>query len=275
MRVDAHQHFWQYQPVKHQWISNEMQVLQRDFGPDALLPQLQKAGIEGSIAVQADETTAETDYLLTLADQHDFIKAVVGWTDLKSPDAEQRIVHHKQSPKLAGFRSIMQGAPDHAYLAHALFVQNLQLLSKYNLSFDLLVYHHQMGSLLKCIEKLPDNRLMLDHIGKPDIKNGQIKEWKKNMKTLAEHPGLYCKLSGMITEADHNSWTHEALLPYLETAAECFGTDRICFGSDWPVCLLAGSYAQVVEVADRFAQQVSLQEREKLFGLNALKFYTP
>lgn len=273
MKVDAHQHFWKYNPLKHQWITEEMGVLRKDFGPAELVPLLQQAGIDGSIAVQADETEDETSFLLDLSSQHDFIKSVVGWTDLKRPDAEETIIQHAHSPKLAGFRSIMQGAEDQAYLSHSLFTKNVRLLSQYDLSYDLLVYHKQLDALIRFVDKLPDNRLILDHLGKPDIKNSQIKAWKKNMKTLSEHPKLYCKFSGMITEADHHQWRYEDLQPYLEIAAEYFGLERICFGSDWPVCLLAGSFHQVVGVAEKFAQQLSQVQREQLFGLNALTFY--
>ncbi len=273
MRVDAHQHFWSYDPLKHQWISDGMDVLKKDFVPKDLFAHLQANGIDGTVAVQADETEAETGYLLELAAKHDFIKSVVGWTDLRTEDAEENIIRHKQSSKLAGFRCIMQGAEDTDYLKNNVFTENIKLLHRYDLSYDLLVYQNQMESLVRFVDKLPDNRLILDHIGKPDIKNKEIKLWKQHLKELAAHPGVYCKLSGMITEADHSSWTYEELIPYLETAAEYFGVDRICFGSDWPVCLLAGTYDTVVGVMNRFAGQLSPQEREKLFGLNTLNFY--
>ena len=216
MRIDAHQHFWSYDPIKHKWISDGMQVLKKDFGPEDLLPLLQENGIDGTVAVQADETEEETRYLLELAAKNDFIKSVVGWTDLRSANAEENIIRHKQSPKLAGFRCIMQGVEDTAYLTNTLFMENLRLLSRHDLSYDLLVYQNQMESLVRFVDKLPDNRLMLDHIGKPDIKNNSIRQWKQHLKILAAHPGVYCKLSGMITEADHSSWTYEELMPYIE-----------------------------------------------------------
>lgn len=273
MRIDAHQHFWSYDPLRHQWISDGMEVLKKDFGPEDLFPHLQENEIDGTVAVQADETEAETVYLLELAEKNDFIKSVVGWTDLRSANAEENIIRHKQSTKLAGFRAIIQGAEDPIYLKNKVFTENIKLLHRYDLSYDLLVYHNQMESLVRFVDKLPDNRLILDHIGKPDIKNKEIRLWKQHIKALAAHPGVYCKLSGIITEANHSSWTYEELIPYLETAAEYFGLDRICFGSDWPVCLLAGTYDTVVGVMNRFAGQLSPQEREKLFGLNTLKFY--
>jgi L-fuconolactonase len=273
MRIDAHQHFWQYDPDRHRWINDEMSAIRRDFFPGDLATILKTLQIDGTIAVQADETVVETTFLLDLAAKNDFIKAVVGWTDLHSLELEKTLYNFKGIEKLAGFRCVMQGAPDEKYLRNVLFANNLKKLAEHGYTYDLLVYHNQLPALISMTEKLPDNQLILDHIGKPDIRNNQFQTWKEQIKILAKHPGIYCKLSGMVTEADYSKWTYDDLLPYLETSAEYFGIDRICFGSDWPVCLVAGSYNKVYEVIEKFVHQLSKSDQEKIFGLNTLQFY--
>ena len=273
MRIDAHQHFWNYEPLKHAWIDDSMSRIKRDFSPGDLAPILHELEIDGTIAVQADETIEETNFLLSLAQKNVFIKGVVGWVDFKSNDIHDVLNTLKSNKKLAGFRCIMQGKPDEVYLSNISFIQKIKSLHELDYSYDLLVYHDQLKSLLKFVEKLPDNRLILDHIGKPDIKNANIKGWREHIRILSQHPGLFCKLSGMITEASYQNWTYEQLMPYMETVAEHFGTDRICFGSDWPVCLVAGSYKQVHDVVERFSSQLNPEEKRKLFGLNAMTFY--
>ena len=273
MRIDAHQHFWQYDPDRHRWINDEMSAIRRDFFPGDLATILKTLQIDGTIAVQADETVVETTFLLDLAAKNDFIKAVVGWTDLHSLELEKTLYNFKGIEKLAGFRCVMQGAPDEKYLRNDLFANNLKKLAEHGYTYDLLVYHNQLPALISMTEKLPDNQLILDHIGKPDIRNNQFQTWKEQIKILAKHPGIYCKLSGMVTEADYSKWTYDDLLPYLETSAEYFGIDRICFGSDWPVCLVAGSYNKVYEVIEKFVHQLSKSDQEKIFGLNTLQFY--
>jgi L-fuconolactonase len=273
MRIDAHQHFWKYNPIKHSWISDEMSAIRKDFGPVELYQVLQETQLDGSIAVQVDETTDETSYLFDLAAENKFIKAVVGWVDLRSEGIEERLQVFQNQSKLAGFRAIMQGQEDDAYLSNPVFLKNIKLLAKYDYTYDLLIFHNQLPSLIRFTDKLPDNKLILDHIAKPDIKNRNIKAWKENIKILAAHPNIYCKLSGIITEADIKRWTYDDIIPYIETVAEYFGVDRICFGSDWPVCLVAGTYHQVYDTIDKFSAQLNKQDREKLFGDNTAKFY--
>jgi L-fuconolactonase len=273
MRIDAHQHFWQYDPDRHRWINDEMSAIRRDFFPGDLATILKTLQIDGTIAVQADETVVETTFLLDLAAKNDFIKAVVGWTDLHSLELEKTLYNFKGIEKLAGFRCVMQGAPDEKYLRNDLFANNLKKLAEHGYTYDLLVYHNQLPALISMTEKLPDNQLILDHVGKPDIRNNQFQTWKEQIKILAKHPGIYCKLSVMVTEANYSKWTYDDLLPYLETSAEYFGIDRICFGSDWPVCLVAGSYNKVYEVIEKFVHQLSKSDQEKIFGLNTLQFY--
>ena len=273
MRIDAHQHFWNHDPIKHFWINDDMKVIKRDFSPGELAPLLKESKFDGTIAVQADETMAETTFLLDLARKNDYIKAVVGWVDLRKEAVEDDLLMLKSQQKLAGFRCIMQGTEDEAFLKNRLFIQNVSRLTQFDFTYDLLVFHNQMESLVRFTDKLQDNRLILDHIGKPDIKKKQIKQWKEQLRILSANPNIYCKLSGMLTEADHQRWTYDDIMPYMETAAEYFGVDRLCFGSDWPVCLLAGSFKQVHDVVDRFVEQLNTTEREKIFGTNTAAFY--
>jgi len=273
MRIDAHQHFWNHDPIKHFWINDDMKVIKRDFSPGDLAPLLKESKFDGTIAVQADETMAETTFLLDLARKNDYIKAVVGWVDLRKEAVEEDLLMLKSQQKLAGFRCIMQGTEDEAYLKNSVFLKNVSRLTQFDFTYDLLVFHNQMESLVRFTDKLQDNRLILDHIGKPDIKNKQIKQWKEQLRILSFNPNIYCKLSGMLTEADHQRWTYDDIMPYMETAAEYFGVDRLCFGSDWPVCLLAGSFKQVHDVVDRFVEQLNTTEREKIFGTNTAAFY--
>lgn len=273
MRIDAHQHFWRYHHHSHGWINDEMAVIRKDFLPEDLLPLLKANQIDGCIAVQADESKEENEMLLSLAGQYSFIKGVVGWADLLSPNFNEEISSYLNSEKLVGFRCIMQGKEDEMYLKNETFIQHVALLAKLNYTYDLLVYHHQLPSLIKFVDRLPDNKLILDHIGKPNIRQKDFRSWKENISQIAQHPHIYCKLSGMITEADYTQWRYEDIVPYMDAVGEAFGTDRICFGSDWPVCLVAGSYKRMIQVAEKWASQLSVIEQENIFGKNTIKFY--
>ena len=273
MRIDAHQHFWTYDPLRHGWIDEGMKAIRRDFLPIDLEPELKKAGIDGTVAVQADETDAETDFLLGLAEENAFILSVVGWVDLKVPDTETRLQALKAHRKLSGFRSILQGRSDEEYLSNRSFLHGVGLLRRYGYRYDLLVYHDQMASLLRFTDRFPDQPFMLDHLGKPPIAEGGMRRWRDEVRILARHPHTFCKLSGLVTEARRDRWTYNDLAPYMETVAEFFGTDRLCFGSDWPVCLTAADYATVTETVRRFLSQVDEADRERVMGLNAKQFY--
>ncbi len=273
MRIDAHQHFWEYDPKRHGWINDGMHAIRKDFSPNDLHNVMTQNGVSGCIAVQVDETEEETNYLINLASENNFIKGVVGWIDLKSTSAEEHMQFWKSHTVCKGFRCIMQGAPSELYLSNKNFREGVKKLSSYGYTYDLLVYHDQIPELISFTDQLPDNKMILDHLGKPDIKNKEIKKWKEQIRILAQHPGIYCKFSGLITEADHKKWKTDHLLPYLEIAAEYFGTDRICFGTDWPVCLLAGSYTNVIEVIETFANQLNTADKNKLFAENTMKFY--
>jgi L-fuconolactonase len=273
MKLDAHQHFWKFDPQRDQWITDEMKVIRKDFLPEDLKPELEKNDIQGCIAVQADESDAETQFLLDLAAQHEFIKGVVGWVDLKDQTLLEKLNRYRPQQKLRGFRAITQGKEDDAYFNHPQFLNGVRSLAPSGYTYDLLIYQDQFPAAIRLTEKCPDQRFMLDHLGKPLILAREIKKWKENIRILAQNPKVYCKLSGLVTEADWKAWRYEDLAPYLEIAGEYFGTERICFGSDWPVCLLAASYTQVSGILHRFLEQVSPKEREWVWGDNAARFY--
>jgi L-fuconolactonase len=273
LRIDSHQHFWKFDPVRDSWINDDMEIIRRDFLPNDLSVEISKAGIDGTIAVQADESETETHFLLELAAENDFIKGVVGWVDLKHELVDLQLHEWKKYPKLKGFRSIIQGRPDDFYFKNKAFQQGMRYLTRHQFTYDLLIYHDQLPAAIQFMEKFPDQAFILDHLGKPGIKAGEIKKWKENIRIMAQHPRTFCKLSGLATEADWKKWRYEDLSPYLEIAGEYFGVDRLCFGSDWPVCLLAGSYGKVTEIITRFLQQVEPADRDKIWGANAANFY--
>lgn len=273
MRIDSHQHFWKFDPVRDSWINDDMEKLRRDFLPKDLSVEISKANIEGTIAVQADESETETLFLLELAAENEFIKGVVGWVDLKNELVDLQLHEWKKYPKLKGFRSIIQGRPDDFYFKNKAFQQGMRYLTSHQFTYDLLVYHDQLPAAIQFMEKFPDQAFILDHLGKPAIKAGEIKKWKENIRIMAQHPRTFCKLSGLATEADWKKWRYEDLSPYLEIAGEYFGVERLCFGSDWPVCLVAGKYDEISGILARFLEQVDPNDREKIWGSNAANFY--
>jgi L-fuconolactonase len=273
LRIDAHQHFWKFDPVRDSWITDDMQVIQRDFLPDDLFKEINTQKIEGTIAVQAAESETETRFLLELAEENEFIKGVVGWIDLKHEMIDIQLQEWKKFSKLKGFRNITQGKPDDQYFKNKDFQKGIRQLTANQFTYDVLVYHDQLPAAIQFTERFPDQAFILDHLGKPAITAGEIKKWKENIRVLSQHPRTFCKLSGLITEADWKKWRYEDLSPYLEIVGEYFGVDRICFGSDWPVCLLAGSYGEVTGILTRFLQQVNQSDHEKVWGTNAANFY--
>ncbi|MEM0991616.1 MAG: amidohydrolase family protein [Bacteroidota bacterium] len=273
MQIDAHQHFWSYDPQKHAWIDDSMAKLKRDFLPDDLWQIYQANGIDGCVAVQADQSEAETDFLLQLAAQHDFIKGVVGWVDLRADTVEERLAHYAQFPKLKGFRHVVQDEPDPNFMLRTDFQRGISLLQPYQFTYDILIFPTQLEAAIKTVRQFPAQQFVLDHIAKPYIKKGEIEVWRDHIQELANHPNVYCKISGMVTEADWNKWTYEDFVPYLDVVFHAFGTARILFGSDWPVCLLGGSYQTVKSIVDQYVSQYNDDVQASIFGANAAKFY--
>ncbi len=282
MRIDAHQHFWRYQPARDAWIGDNMPVLKRDYLPADLLPELGANGIDGTIAVQADQSEAETLFLLEQAGRNPFIAGVVGWVDLCAADAGERLQYFSRFSKLRGFRHVAQSEPDDRFLVRDDFVRGVGMLGELDWTYDILIYARQLPAAVELVEKLPDQAFVLDHIGKPNItkldgKSLEFDRWAVGIRALARNPRVYCKLSGLVTEADWRGWRADDFKPYLDIVFDAFGVDRLMFGSDWPVCLLAGTYAQVKGLIEDYACGFANSEREKvfgdIFGNNAARFY--
>jgi len=273
MKIDAHQHFWNYDPVRDGWITEEMKVIQKDFLPNHLEPQLKQSGIDGCIAVQASQSEDETLFLLDLADKNDFIKGVVGWIDFKSGDIQSRLGKFARYKKLKGFRHVVQSEPDDEFLLGAEFCRGISLLENYRLSYDLLIKPHQLKTAIRFVEKFPNQLFVIDHLAKPFIKDKIIGDWKKEIQLIGQFENVSCKISGMVTEADWTNWKTIDFRPYIDQVIGSFGTDRVMFGSDWPVCLLAASYEQVCEVVEKNTSHLSLKEKKSLWGMNAHNFY--
>lgn len=272
MRIDAHQHFWRFDPVRDAWITDEMKVLRRDFLPGELEGALQAAGMHGCVAVQAVTSEVETLFLLELAERHDFVKGVVGWVDLCADDVAERLERYSASPMLRGMRHIVQAEADD-YLERNDVTRGIAAVGAAGLTFDILVYARQLPAALSLVDRLPEQPLVVDHLAKPGIREGIREPWATHMRALAEHPNVCCKLSGMVTEADWSGWRPEDLTPYLDVVFEAFGPRRLMFGSDWPVCLLAAEYPEVLEVVASYASSLTPEEQRALFGGTAIRFY--
>lgn len=272
MIIDAHQHFWKYAPETHAWISDEMEVLKKDFLPDHFLEIIDQQKVTGTVAVQAEQSEQETNFLMSLATQFPFIKGVVGWIDLRDKELESKLEFYGKNKLLKGFRHIVQSEPK-GFLTDQKFVAGVNKLARYGFTYDLLVYHHQLGEALDFAGKTPNVHIVLDHIAKPSIKTGQKTHWELNLAALATFENVSCKLSGMVTEASWKDWTYEQLEPFIDEVFEAFGTGRIMYGSDWPVCLLAGDYSDQFSVVKKYMSRLSESEKQKVLGENAKRFY--
>lgn len=270
--IDTHIHFWNYHPIRDDWITDDMKMLQKNFLPQDIAPLLQKKNVDGAIAVQADQSEAETQFLVQLAQNHTFIKGVVGWVDLRNENIEDRLEYFSQFPIIKGWRHIIQAEPDDFFLDEN-FSRGIQLLKEYHYTYDILIYPKQLKSAITFVEKFPEQKFVIDHCAKPNIKNKEMVEWKVSMQTMALHPHAYCKLSGLLTEADWNQWSADDLFPYLDVLFESFGPDRLMYGSDWPVMLLSGQYAQWKSLLEKYLESYAPEEKENIFGNNAARFY--
>lgn len=273
MIIDAHQHFWQFDPVRDAWITEDMQTIRKDFLPADLEPVLKNNGVDGCVAVQADQSETETDFLLRLAGENAFIKGVVGWVDLRAGDVKSRLEHYAQFPLLKGFRHIVQGEPDKNFLLRDDFGRGIKALAEYDFTYDILVYPHQLPAVAEFVKKFSGHPLVIDHLAKPDFETGELKGWEQHIRNIARYKNVYCKLSGMVTEADMQNWKQEDFIPFLEVALEAFGPDRLMFGSDWPVCLLAAEYEEVAGIVRQFVSKLSQAEQTQIMGGNAVEFY--
>ena len=274
LRIDAHQHFWKFDPIRDGWIGPDMAVIQKDFMPADLEPILQSTGFDGCVLIQVDPSEDENDFQLDNANRHDFIKGVVGWVNLQHPQVEDQLVKYSRHPKLKGFRHILQGERDRALMLKPAFKNGIGLLRKFGFTYDILIFPDQLGYTREFVAAFPDQLFVVDHMAKPHIKDRMITdEWKDAIRAVAAHKNVYCKISGMVTEADWKNWKPEHFKPYLDTVVEAFGTDRVLFGSDWPVCLVAASYQQTLQIVSDYFSSFSKDEQAAFFGGNAIKFY--
>jgi L-fuconolactonase len=273
MRIDAHQHFWYFDPVRDNWIGDDMRILQKDFLPAQLEPLLQQHGFDGCIAVQADQSEKETSFLLQLADQNDFIKGVVGWVDLQAENLQARLEHYAQAKKLKGFRHIVQAEKDEGFMLRPSFIRGIGLLHQYNFTYDILIYPKHLKYAAALVAKFPHQKFIVDHLAKPLIKKREIESWKRDLKHLAQHENVYCKVSGLVTEGDWHNWKEDDFTAYLEVATEAFGTQRLLYGSDWPVCLVTATYEQQLSIVQKHFETFSVAEQAMIFGANAQRFY--
>jgi L-fuconolactonase len=273
LKIDAHQHFWNYDPVRDNWITNEMSVIRKDFLPEDLQPILEENGFDGCIVVQVDQSEKETHFLLELANKKDCIKGVVGWVDLQSENIEERLAYFKAFEKLKGFRHILQGEKDRAYMLKPGFTRGINALKQFNYTYDILIFPDQLQHTKKFVESFPDQKFVIDHLAKPYIKDKKIAGWKEDIQQVAQYKNVYCKISGMVTEAGWQSWEEKDFIPYMDVVVNAFGSDRIMYGSDWPVCLLAAGYNEVVSIVKNYFSSFTQNEQDNFFGQNAIKFY--
>lgn len=271
MHIDAHQHFWSYNAADYPWIGAGT-PLQRDWLPADLEQMARPVGIAGCVAVQARQTVEESRWLLHLADQSSFIKGVVGWVDLRAESVENELAELSRHPRFVGVRHVVQ-AETSDFMLRPEFLRGLAKLKRFNLAYDLLLFPKHLPSAVKVAAQFPEQRFVLDHIAKPLVRAGMMQPWRDDLRELAKHPNVSCKVSGLITEGRLPGWKPEDFRPYLDVVCEAFGEDRLMFGSDWPVCLLGGSYGQVHALAVEYFRPFPVPVQDKVFGLNAAKFY--
>jgi L-fucono-1,5-lactonase len=272
-RIDAHQHFWRYEAADYGWIDEPMAALRRDFLPADLEPLLASAGFDATIAVQTCHTLDETAWLLDLADRHPFIAGVVGWVDLQSPEVRSQLDRFAGRRKLRGVRHVVQAEPDPRFLMRPDFERGIAMLQELGLSYDILVYPRHLVVAAEFARVFAGHPLVLDHLGKPDIRSGGIRPWARDLRRLAECSNVSAKLSGLVTEADWKAWTPAQIEQCLDVAFDCFGPERLMIGSDWPVCTVAGDYGRVMRVVTGYLDRRPQAERDAVLGGNAARFY--
>lgn len=272
MQVDTHVHFWKYDQRQDGWIGSDMKILQQDYLPQSLSPTLKRNGIDECIAVQVRQSELETHFLVELAKTNDIIKGVVGWIDLQNENIHERLAYFSQYPIIKGWRHIVQAEPDD-FLLQKNFQRGIRALQQYGYTYDVLIYQRQLKAALEFVSKFPDQKFVIDHCAKPDIANKKMDDWRSLIKEIAKHPGVCCKLSGLFTEANWKQWSPAEFYPYLDIVFEAFGTDRLLYGSDWPVILLSGIYVQWKSLLEKYMENFDAEDKEKVFGQNAVKFY--
>ncbi|MEP6466747.1 MAG: amidohydrolase family protein [Parafilimonas sp.] len=271
--IDSHQHFWKYNNKDFDWITDEMSVIRKDFLPDDLHSILEKDNITGCVSVHVNQTEEENIFFLNYAEKFHFIKGIIGWVDMMADDIEDKLSHWQQYKKLKGFRHILQGEKDRSLMLKHFFKKGISLLNKFNFTYDILIYPDQLKYVLELAHLFPYQKFVIDHLAKPNIKAGEIHQWKKDLEAFKSCQNVYCKISGMVTEADWKDHSLQTFQPYLDVATNTFGTKRLMFGSDWPVCLAAASYKDVLQIVQDYFHSFSLDEQENIFSSNAINFY--
>ena len=273
MRIDSHQHFWLYDSVKDAWITDEMAKIQRNFLPNDISGTLKGLGFDGVVAVQADQSHRETEFLVELSQVYALIKGVVGWVDLRSERIDDYLTDFSKFKVIKGFRHIVEGEDDPEFLVRDEFLRGIESLTKFNYTYDLLIRPRHYSSTLKCVEANPNQAFVLDHIAKPPIKSQEFDEWAEFIVALSSFSNVHCKISGLATEADWKHWKLDHFAEYLDHVIASFGKGRIMFGSDWPVCLLAGDYEDSLQIVEHRLDKFTEEELKGFWGDNAVKFY--
>ena len=273
LRVDAHQHYWRYTPAEYGWIDDDLAALRRDFTPDDVAGEMERAGFQAAVAVQARQTLEETAFLLDLADHFPGVAGVVGWADLQGGDAREQVARLAAHPKLVGLRHVVQAERDDRFLLRPEFLRGVAHLGEFDLAYDILIYPRHLEVAAEFVDHFPAQRFVLDHLAKPEIRKGEIADWERGLARLARRPNVMAKLSGLVTEADWRAWTAEGLRPYLEAAFAAFGPDRLLIGSDWPVCTVAGDYGRVMGAVREWLARRPEAEQAAVLGGNAARFW--
>jgi L-fuconolactonase len=273
LKIDAHHHLWQFNEKDYGWISDQMTVLRRSFTPDDLHAELTAAGISGSVAIQARQTLEETRFLLTAAATHPFIRGVVGWVPLSDLDVEMDLERFAADKKFRGVRHVLQDEADERYMLHDDFNRGVRVLRKFGLTYDILIFERHLPQTIEFVDKHPDQVFIVDHLAKPRVRYHAISPWREHLFELAKRPHVYCKISGLATEGDHNRWTRAQLEPYIQTVLEAFSPRRVMFGSDWPVCLLAIPYQKWVALVAEEVAKFSTAEQERIWAGTAIEAY--
>jgi len=272
-RIDSHHHLWEFSSQEYGWINEDMGVLRHNFLPSNIYKEMAAAGISASIAVQARQTVEETRWLLDLANQNDFIKGVVGWAPLTDPNVgsvfEQLAVH----PKLRAVRHVIQDEPDDNYILRSDFNRGIKELAHHNLTYDILIFERHLPQTIRFVDQHPNQKFVVDHLAKPRVKDRSLSPWREQIHELAKRPNVYCKISGLATEADLNHWTGDQLHPYIGNVLNAFTPKRVMFGSDWPVCLLALPYQRWVAIVEKMIAAFSIAEQQQFWADTAIEAY--
>ncbi|MBS7229570.1 amidohydrolase family protein [Flavobacterium psychroterrae] len=271
-RIDSHQHFWKFDPVRDSWIDDSMQKIQKDFLPEDLFPLLQQNQFSGCVAVQASQSEEETNFLIDLASKNNFIKGIVGWIDLRNKNITERLEHFSSHKTIKGFRHVVQGEADD-FMFREDFRNGISALNQFDYTYDILIFHRQLPAAIDLVKHFPNQHFVIDHIAKPNIKSGDIESWKKGISEISKQENVSCKISGMVTEANWNNWKPSDLKPYLDVIFENFPTNKLMFGSDWPVLNVASNYSEVVKTLEDYMSQLSIEDQNKIWFENVNAFY--